>query len=82
MLTTPRPPPAVAACAGLCGRTGEATHACARALRPQVRDRRAGYAESLGVLEHAKRVNPNVVTKTSVMLGLGEEAAEVRQLMR
>lgn len=51
-------------------------------LQSTVRDRRAGYAESIGVLAHAKKVNPRVVTKTSIMLGLGEEAAEVRQTMR
>ena len=34
------------------------------------------------MLEHAKKVNPRVVTKTSIMLGLGEEAHEIRQTMR
>lgn len=51
-------------------------------LQSTVRDRRAGYRESIGVLEHARAVNPRVVTKTSIMLGLGEEAHEVRQTMR
>ena len=51
-------------------------------LQSTVRDRRAGYKESIGVLEHARAVNPRVVTKTSIMLGLGEEAHEVRQVMR
>jgi hypothetical protein len=51
-------------------------------LQRTVRDRRAGYSESIGVLEHARKVNPTVVTKSSIMLGLGEEAAEVRQTMR
>jgi len=51
-------------------------------LQGTVRDRRAGYRESIAVLEHARAVNPAVVTKTSIMLGLGEEAAEVRQTMR
>jgi len=51
-------------------------------LQNTVRDRRAGYRESIGVLEHARHVNPRVVTKTSIMLGLGEEAHEVRQTMR
>lgn len=48
----------------------------------QVRDRRAGYKETLSVLEHAKRVNPNLVTKTSIMLGHGEEDHEVKQTMQ
>lgn len=30
-------------------------------LQKTVRDRRAGYAESMAVLEHARRVNPNGV---------------------
>ncbi|KAL1507655.1 hypothetical protein AB1Y20_007272 [Prymnesium parvum] len=51
-------------------------------LQKTVRDRRAGYAESMAVLEAAKRANPDVVTKSSIMLGLGEEAHEVRQVMR
>ena len=51
-------------------------------LQSTVRDRRAGYTESLAVLEHAKKVAPKLVTKTSIMLGHGEEDAEVRQTMR
>ena len=51
-------------------------------LQRTVHDRRAGYRESIGVLEHARKVNPSVVTKTSIMLGLGEEPHEVRQTMR
>ena len=47
-----------------------------------VRDRRAGYRESLAVLEHAKVSVPGMVTKTSIMLGCGEEEGEVRQAMR
>ena len=47
-----------------------------------VRDRRAGYRESLAVLEHAKASVPGMVTKTSIMLGCGEEELEVRQAMR
>lgn len=49
---------------------------------PAVRDRRAHYRQSLAVLEGARAVAPAVVTKTSVMLGCGEEPAEVRQTMR
>merc|ERR1711903_154137 len=47
-----------------------------------VRDRRAGYAQSLSVLRHARNVRPDVVTKTSLMLGLGEEPDEVHQTLR
>lgn len=51
-------------------------------LTPRVRDRRAGYAQSLAVLRHVKTVNTNVLTKTSVMLGLGETDEEIRATMK
>jgi len=41
-------------------------------LTERVRDPRAGYKKTLDVLEHAKKHNPKVITKTSLMLGLGE----------
>lgn len=37
-------------------------------LTPYIRDRRAKYRQSLSVLEHAKKVNPNLITKSSIML--------------
>ena len=46
-----------------------------------VRDRRAGYAQTLDVLAHAKKHRPGVLTKTSLMLGLGETEAEIDQAM-
>jgi len=51
-------------------------------LTPRVRDRRAGYRQSLRVLEHARVANPGVVTKSSIMLGVGETDAELEQTMR
>ena len=36
---------------------------------PFVRDRRAKYRQSLATLQHAKTVRPDLVTKTSIMLG-------------
>lgn len=51
-------------------------------LQRYVRDFRAGYAQSLSVLKHAKECNPQVYTKTSLMLGLGETQEEVLQAMR
>jgi len=50
-------------------------------LTPFVRDPRAKYRQTLAVLKHAKEVEPGLVTKTSVMLGLGETDQEVRQTM-
>ncbi|HXS29140.1 MAG TPA: lipoyl synthase [Steroidobacteraceae bacterium] len=52
-----------------------------RRLTHPVRDPRAGYEQTLRVLEHAKRRNPNVLTKTSLMLGLGETDAEIAETM-
>jgi lipoyl synthase len=49
-------------------------------LTPRVRDRRAGYRQSLEVLELYKR--GGMRTKSSIMLGLGETAGEVLQAMR
>ncbi|WFD28624.1 lipoyl synthase [Malassezia nana] len=48
---------------------------------PFVRDRRAMYRQSLATLQHAKRVRPDLVTKTSIMLGCGETDAEVEQTL-
>jgi lipoic acid synthetase len=53
-----------------------------RRLTPAVRDGRAGYDQTLGVLERMKREFPGVVTKSSIMVGLGESSAEVGESMR
>lgn len=52
-----------------------------RRLTHPVRDPRAGYEQTLRVLEHAKRHRPGVLTKTSVMLGLGETDDEITATM-
>jgi lipoic acid synthetase len=51
-------------------------------LTPTVRDPRAGYQQSLGVLEAIKTIDSARFTKSSIMVGLGEEEAEVVQSMR
>jgi len=51
-------------------------------LQKRVRDYRAGYDQSLEVLRYAKQVNPKLVTKTSLMLGLGEEAHEIEEALQ
>eukprot|EP00730_Choanoeca_flexa_P015649 TRINITY_DN7232_c0_g1_i2.p1 TRINITY_DN7232_c0_g1~~TRINITY_DN7232_c0_g1_i2.p1 ORF type:complete len:382 (+),score=102.71 TRINITY_DN7232_c0_g1_i2:29-1147(+) len=51
-------------------------------LTPNVRDRRAFYRQSLRVLEMAKEAKPELITKTSLMLGLGETDEEVEQTMK
>lgn len=53
-------------------------------LTPYVRDRRATFRQSLKVLEHVKTVmgKEGIITKTSIMLGLGEQDEEVWETMR
>lgn len=51
-------------------------------LTPFVRDRRAHYRQTLKVLAHAKQHNPKLITKTSIMLGLGETDQEIEQTMK
>jgi lipoic acid synthetase len=46
-------------------------------LTRAVRDGRCGYRQSLEVLGYAKRARPNIYTKSSIMLGLGETPDEV-----
>jgi len=50
-------------------------------LTSRVRDARAGYAQTLAVLAHAKRHRPEVITKTSLMLGLGETDDEILEAL-
>jgi lipoyl synthase len=48
-----------------------------RRLTHPVRDPRAGYEQTLEVLAHAKRHRPQLLTKSSLMLGLGETDREI-----
>ena len=48
-----------------------------RRVRPQ-----ANYQQSLDVLRFAKSARPDILTKSGLMAGLGEEPAEVEQLLR
>lgn len=50
-------------------------------LTRRVRDPRAGYQKTLSVLEHAKLYRPDIITKTSLMLGLGETEEEILATM-
>ncbi|XP_017765459.1 PREDICTED: lipoyl synthase, mitochondrial isoform X2 [Eufriesea mexicana] len=51
-------------------------------LTPFIRDRRANYRQSLRVLKTAKECNPEIITKSSLMLGLGETDEEIEQTMK
>eukprot|EP00946_MAST-07B_sp_MAST-7B-sp1_P001991 g1991.t1 len=50
-------------------------------LTPRVRDRRAHYRQSLDVLRWAGEAKPGLITKTSIMLGLGENDDEIHQTL-
>jgi lipoyl synthase len=52
-----------------------------RRLTHPVRDPRAGYEQTIAVLAHAKWHRPDVLTKTSLMLGLGERDNEIMKTM-
>ena len=51
-------------------------------LTHRVRDPRAGYQQTLDVLALAKRSNPDVLTKSSLMVGIGERDEEVFEAMQ
>ncbi|MEX1065684.1 MAG: lipoyl synthase [Aquisalimonadaceae bacterium] len=52
-----------------------------RRLTHPVRDPRASYEQTLAVLAYAKAYRPDVLTKTSLMLGLGETDEEIREAL-
>ena len=52
-----------------------------RRLTHPVRDPRAGYDQTLGVLAYAKQHRADVLTKSSVMLGLGETDEEIGETL-
>ncbi len=51
-------------------------------LTHPVRDRRAGYQQTLTLLKRVKELSPETYTKSSIMLGLGETDDEVKQCMQ
>lgn len=55
---------------------------CVPRLDKQVRDPRASFDQSLTILREAKRLRPDLATKSSLMVGLGETDDEVIDAMR
>ncbi len=51
-------------------------------LTPKVRDPRATYQQTMNFLTFIKKVDPKMYTKSSIMLGLGEEKHEVEKTLR
>ncbi len=48
----------------------------------KVRDPRANYEQSLNVLKNVKKLNPEMITKSSIMVGLGENKDQIIQTMK
>jgi len=53
-----------------------------RRLQPVARDPRAGYDISLATLARIKDAEPRIISKSSLMLGMGETMDEVREAMK
>jgi len=47
-----------------------------------VRDKRAGYEQTLKLLEYAKQYSETIITKTSIMVGIGEMDDEIIETFR
>jgi lipoic acid synthetase len=54
---------------------------CVPRLDHMVRDPRASFQQSVEVLRQAKRLRPDLPTKTSLMVGVGETDAEVTEAL-
>ncbi len=55
---------------------------CVPRLDKMVRDHRASFEQSLTILREAKRLRPDILTKSSIMVGVGETDAEVVEAMQ
>ena len=55
---------------------------CVPRLDTVVRDHRASFDQSLEILQEAKRLRPDILTKSSIMVGVGETDEEVIEAMR
>jgi lipoic acid synthetase len=53
-----------------------------RRLTPSIRDAKCGYDLTLSTLRMAKELAPNRMTKSSLMVGLGETVEEIEECMR
>uniref|UniRef100_A0A670XMB1 lipoyl synthase n=1 Tax=Pseudonaja textilis TaxID=8673 RepID=A0A670XMB1_PSETE len=51
-------------------------------LQSKVRDPRANFEQSIRVLKRAKEVQPEVISKTSIMLGLGETDEQLHATLK
>ncbi|MCH1541011.1 MAG: lipoyl synthase [Candidatus Poseidonia sp.] len=54
---------------------------CVPRLDSTVRDARASFAQSLGILKQAKILRPDILTKSSLMVGVGETDEEITEAL-
>ena len=54
---------------------------CVPRLDKKVRDPRASFEQSLLILKQAKKIRPDIITKTSLMVGVGESNDEIIMAM-
>ena len=54
---------------------------CVPRLDRTVRDARASFAQSIAILAEAKRLRPDIVTKSSLMVGVGETDEEIDEAL-
>lgn len=55
---------------------------CVPRLDSIVRDARASFAQSIGILVEAKKLRPDILTKSSLMVGLGETDEEIIEALQ
>ena len=55
---------------------------CVPRLDSKVRDHRATFDQSIGILKEAKRLRPEILTKSSIMVGLGETDDEITEALQ
>lgn len=55
---------------------------CVRRLDSTVRDPRASFDQSLQILREAKRIRSDLITKSSLMVGLGESDGEITDALQ
>ena len=54
---------------------------CVPRLDSTVRDARASFGQSLSILQEAKRLRPDIITKSSLMVGVGETDDEIDEAL-
>ena len=54
---------------------------CVPRLDTTVRDARASFDQSLAILREAKRLRPDIITKSSLMVGVGETDQEIDEAL-